>query len=283
MKTVNSISGGQTSAYIAANYKADVNLFSLVRTNDTSCMFPDAKLRQMVSDKIGTEFIGTLEDDIIIHTMFDLEQFIGSEITWVTGKSFEDLIRDKGGWLPNLMSRYCTTNMKLVPMFEWWYENVREPVETRIGFRANELNRADRMVAKTNEEGLSVIKATVSKHDSGKNKWQEFAWQKPAFPLINDQIYKDHIVKFWNGKPVRFAYMNNCVGCFHRNEILLNKMFELHPNKMEWFRKQENNQGGEGKGTWKKHITYDKIKNHKMQIELALEDFDECDSGHCGL
>jgi len=283
MKTVNSISGGQTSAYIAANYKADVNLFALVRTNDKSCLFPDKKLRQMVSDKIGTEFIGTLEDDIIIHTMFDLEQFLGSEIIWVTGKTFEDLIRDKGGWLPNLVSRYCTTNMKLVPMFEWWYHNVGEPVETRIGFRANELSRADRMVAKTDENGLSVIKATVSKHPSGKNKWQEFAWQKPVFPLMEDQIYKDNIVKYWNDKPVRFAYMNNCVGCFHRNEILLNKMFELHPNKMEWFRMQENNQGGAGKGTWKKGITYDKIKKHRMQIELALEDFNECDSGYCGL
>ena len=36
MITVNSISGGKTSAYIAANYKADYNVFSLVRTDDTN-------------------------------------------------------------------------------------------------------------------------------------------------------------------------------------------------------------------------------------------------------
>jgi hypothetical protein len=72
MKTVNSVSGGKTSAYIAANYPADYNVFALVRTTDMNCLYPDKKLRQVVSDKIGTEFIGTLEDDVIIHKMLDL-------------------------------------------------------------------------------------------------------------------------------------------------------------------------------------------------------------------
>ena len=69
MITVNSLSGGQTSSYIAANYPADFNVFALVRTSDPECIFPDEKIRQMVSDKIGTEFIGTLEDDMIIYTI----------------------------------------------------------------------------------------------------------------------------------------------------------------------------------------------------------------------
>ena len=61
MKTVNSLSGGKTSSYIAANYPADYNVFALVRTNDKNCLYPDKKIRQIVSDKIGIEFIGTLE------------------------------------------------------------------------------------------------------------------------------------------------------------------------------------------------------------------------------
>lgn len=73
MKTVNSLSGGKTSSYIAANYPADYNVFSLVRTDDVKVLFPDAKVRQIVSDRIGREFIGTLEEDTIIYTMLDLE------------------------------------------------------------------------------------------------------------------------------------------------------------------------------------------------------------------
>ena len=91
MKTVNSISGGKTSAYIAAHYPADYNLFCLVTTSDKNCLYPDKKLRQIVSDKIGREFIGTLEEDAIIHTMLDLEQYIGKEITWLNEFDFDDL------------------------------------------------------------------------------------------------------------------------------------------------------------------------------------------------
>ena len=115
MKTVNSISGGQTSAYIAANYKADYNIFSLVRTSDPKLKFPDDKIRQIVSDKIGAEFIGTLEMDEIIYTILDLEQFIGSKINWVSGLTFEEIIKKHGGFLPNSFSRYCTTDLKVKP------------------------------------------------------------------------------------------------------------------------------------------------------------------------
>ena len=79
MKTINSLSGGKTSSYVAVHYPADYNLFALVRTSDPRLKFPDAKVRQMVSDRIGKEFIGTLEMDEIIYTMFDLEQYIGQE------------------------------------------------------------------------------------------------------------------------------------------------------------------------------------------------------------
>jgi hypothetical protein len=281
MIKINSISGGKTSAYIAANYPADFNLFSLVRTDDKKCLFPDAKIRQIVSDKIGKEFIGTLEEDTIIYTMLDLEQFIGSKITWVSGITFDEVVKTKGGWLPNKLHRYCTTNLKLIPMFNWWHENIGEPVEMRIGFRANEMSRAKRMNEKLNKNGLLEIKATIEKHKNGRNKWSNFEWQKPHFPLIEDEIFKDKIEIFWKDKPVRFAFMNNCVGCFHRNEILLKKMFEKNPNKMQWFADQE--LGRNGKGTWRTGITYEKIKNHKLQFELFDEDFNDCDSGSCGL
>ena len=48
MKTINSLSGGKTSSYIAANYPADYNVFALVRTEDLSSKFKDDKIRQLV-------------------------------------------------------------------------------------------------------------------------------------------------------------------------------------------------------------------------------------------
>ena len=282
MKTVNSISGGKTSAYIAANYKADYNVFALVRTDDKNCIYPDAKVRQLVSDKLGTEFIGTLEDDIIINTILDLEQFIGQEIHWVTGKTFDEVI-DRNGkkYLPNATIRFCTTEMKLKPIFNWWQNKINEVVNMRIGFRANEQSRAKTMLNKTNENGFLEMKTIVGKRKT-QNKWADIEWQKPEFPLIKDNIYKDNVEEYWKDKPVRFAYMNNCVGCFHRSEVLLKHMSDKHPNKFNWFINAEQETGYNVR-TFKNGTSYQQIKNSFRQIELFDNDFNDCDSGYCGL
>ena len=281
MKTLTSISGGKSSAYCAANYPTDYNVFALVTTSDKLCMLPDAKLRQVVSDKIGREFIGTLEEDTIIHTILDLEQYLGKEIHWVAGITFDDIITNKGLWLPSLMHRYCTTEMKIKPLFDWVMENVGEPVQTSIGFRSGEERRANNMTAKLNDDGLAEFKAVVGKSNKGRNKWAMVPWQKPVFPMIDNGIRRDHVFEFWKDKPVRFAERNNCVGCFHRNSILLNLMFQKHPEKMEWFAKQEEE---EGKGRWQSGQTYRQIQAHKTQLSLMdLDSFGECEDGYCGL
>lgn len=277
MKTINSLSGGQTSSYIAVNYPADYNIFALVRTNDKSVLFPDAKIRQIVSDRIGVEFIGTLEDDKIIYTMLDLEQFIGKEITWLSKTTFEDVIKKAGGYLPNIMRRFCTQKMKVEPIAQWCYENTELPVEMRIGFRANEMSRAKTMIEKEVNE-LENFKFKVGEKN-GRNKWKELPYRKAKFPLIEDGIFKDSIVEFWKDKPVRFAYRNNCVGCFHRSELFLNHMSRRNEKQFDWFVEMEK----KNNCTFKSGITYEKIKQYKTQIDLFDEDFNDCDSGYCGL
>lgn len=281
MKTVTSISGGQSSAYLAANYPTDYNVFALVTIEDPKCSPKDKKLIQMVSDKIGREFIATAEDDIILHTILDLEQYIGNEIDWVNIITFDEVTETKGGWLPNKLHRYCTVEMKLRALFRWWRSKINEPVEMRIGFRGNEHRRATNMIERQNENGLLEFKDIVGKHKSGRNKWQTIEWQKPSFPLIKDGILRHTIVEYWKDQSVRFAPLNNCVGCFHRNPLLLRKMWDLHPEKMEWFASKERIKG---KGLWRHgQMSYDEIKKHKPQHEINFDELSDCDSGYCGL
>ena len=278
MKTVNSLSGGKTSSYIAAYYPADYNVFSLVRTDDKKCLFPDAKIRQEVSDKLRTEFIGTLEEDAIIYTMLDLEQYIGQKIDWVTGKTFDEIIvRKDKKYLPNVTQRFCTTEMKLKPIFNWWQNKFNKPIKMNIGYRANEGSRAKTMLNKTTKNGFSTFKTIVGKRKT-QNKWANIEWQKPMFPLIDDNIYKDKIEKYWKNKPVKFAYMNNCVGCFHRTPVLLKHLSDKQPNKYQWFIDAEKDTR-----TFKNGMTYKQIKNSFKQTSLFDDDFNECDSGYCGL
>ena len=279
MITVNSISGGKTSSFIAKNYPADYNIFSLVRTNDKECIYPDKKTRQIVSDKIGVDFIGTLEQDNIITIMLELEQYIGKEITWLTAKPFEDIIngdwnKGKNGshYLPNMMVRYCTTELKMKPIFEWWQNEINEVCEMRI----------ERMIEKLNDKGNEEIKVIVGKNKT-RNKWGMVEWRKPKFPLIEDRIDARFINDYWNkNKEVKFekGYYNNCVGCFHRQPMFLNKMSNEHSNKMEWFSKQEELNYP---NTFKKGQTYKEIISYNSQLELEWEDFNDCDSGYCGL
>ena len=283
MKTVNSLSGGKTSSYIAANYPADYNVFDLVRIEDEKCKFPDKKIRQEVEDRIQAPFIATAEDDMIIYTMLDLEQFIGQKIEWVTGRTFDEILMKKNGntFLPSYMRRFCTTEMKVEPIAKWVYETLGEGPIMRIGFRNNEHSRAKRMVERLNPEGFLEVKIRVGKHKNGNNKWKTVNYCRPEFPLITDGIYKDHIEEYWKEKPVRFAWMNNCVGCFHKEATLLKKMWEKHPDKLEWFASKERN--SINKATWKEFFTYDQIKEWNSQYELFDDDFNECDSGYCGI
>lgn len=278
MKTVNSLSGGKTSSYIAANYPADYDVFSLVRIEDENCRFKDEKIRKEVEDRIQAPFIATAEDDTIIYTMLDLEQFIGRPITWTTGETFEQIIKNHGGYLPNKIARYCTTDLKTMPILYWIYGTIKEPVQMRFGFRANETNRAKKMLDKLDEEGFTTVKATFSKRKDGRNSWQTVRYCKPEFPLIDGNIYKDNIENYWKDKPVRFAYMNNCVGCHWRSPILLKHMSDKMPEKMQWFADQERDSA-----KWRSDCRYSDVIKWQSQLQLFDDDFNECDSGYCGL
>ena len=128
------------------------------------------------------------------------------------------------------------------------------------------------------EDGFTKVKTTFTKLKDGRNSWGHYKYCKPEFPLIKDQIYKDNIEKFWDNKDVRFAYMNNCVGCWWRSPLLLKKMHTKHPNKIQWFADQETD-----KSKFKSDVKYSDIIKWKTQIELFDDDFNECDSGYCGL
>lgn len=291
MKQVNSLSGGKTSSYIAANYPADYDVFALVRIEDEKCKFPDKKIRQEVEDRIQAPFIATAEDDMIIYTMLDLEQYIGRKITWVTGKTFDEIINTKSKnktFIPQPTARFCTTKMKLQPIMDWWFKEISDIVEMRIGFRANETKRVKSVLSRCDINGISEDNIRIEINKDKNDKWKSLKWRKPSFPLVNDNIYKDNIEVYWKNKPVRFAWQNNCIGCFHANPLNLQRKSKMFPNKFNWFVKKEKESMRDYNGRkWLmgdyNGVTYEDIQKWNLQYELFDDDFNECDSGYCGL
>jgi len=281
MKKVNSISGGKTSSYMAVHYPADYNLFSLVRIEDNDNLWmkgKDEKTRQKISDKLGVEFIGTAEMDEIIYTILDLEQHIGSEITWITGKTFEEVIKQNYNYLPNKMTRFCTVEMKLKPIFNWLRQNTDLPVEMRIGFRPNEIKRADSVLARADENGLEYFETIIGKRGT-RNKWGKVPYRYCKFPLIDDNVSKDIIYNYWTDKKVRFAYRNNCVGCVNRQPLMISHMATKELDKVKWFEKQEIITGNR----FLSDVSFTQILKFGTQSNFFDDDFSDCDSGFCGI
>ena len=293
MITVNSVSGGKTSAKLMIDFPANYNIFQLVRTDVLKAKFmkgKDEKTRQLISDRIGLEFIGTMEEDECIYTILDLEQFTGQEIKINTSKkTFEEMVLQHGNrYLPSPLRRYCTEELKIQVAFEWWQENINEIVEMRIGYRANEMRRMASKIKSCDKNRIESFKHVIGTKETKKGIqqiWQTTKFSKPVFPFIElKPTWKDDILKFWEDKPVKFAEFNNCVGCFHREPALLKYQWEKNPEKMQIFsdfekgRKYLND-------TLKadKDITYEKIKNLNLNVKLTADSFSECDSGFCGL
>lgn len=291
MKTVNSVSGGKTSAKMMVDFPADFNIFQLVRTDKVLFMKgKDEPTRKLISDRIGLEFTGTLEEDECIYTILDLEQFTGQEIIINSSeKTFEKMILEHGDRvLPSTLRRYCTEELKINVAFDWWQKNINEVIEMRIGYRANEMKRMGLMMKRCDKNRILSHKVVIGSKETKKgiqNVWDEIPWQKPIFPFIEKQpTFKDQIETFWKDKPVRFAEFNNCVGCFHREPALLKYMWEKQEDKMQVFSDFEKNRKYKN-DTFKinDNITYEKIKGMNLNIKLTAESFSDCDSGYCGL
>jgi len=268
MKTVNSISGGKTSSYLAVHYPADYNLFSLVSVEDRKLTPIDKKFVQIISDKIGKEFIGTVEKDQTLQCVLDLEQKLGTEIIWLCGDSFEQIIKKAGGYLPNVMARFCTSEMKLKPIADYCRNEIKEIVSMRLGIRYDEENRV-------NYENTD-FKFHNGFSSNGRNKWVTEKYRELEYPLVQDKIEHYKIYKWSLQSGINFPNDSNCVGCFHKQVQQLRKNWIDEPLKMQWFTDQENN-----KKRFKKEMRYSEIKNIGLQTDFIFGGGSSCNSGGC--
>ena len=285
MKTINSLSGGKTSSYLAVHYPADYNIFSLVCIDDKKCVPLDKKIVQSINDKFEKygyikkygEFIATAEDDKTLKVMFDLEQMLGKQIVWVRGDSFETIIKKKGNVVPNMARRFCTSEMKMRPIGEFVYHNIMDkkdlqPVFSNVGFRYDEKERAKT----TMQEREIKTKLVIGKRKT-QQKWKEIFWGVSNYPLINNHISHPTIYKYWENKNLIFPEDSNCVGCFWKDVQQLRKNYDTNNAKMEWF----NNAEKKSNYNWKSEINYDQIKKVGKQLGFNYGGGSGCQGGFC--
>lgn len=313
MITVNSISGGKTSCYMALVHPADLNIFSCVCIDDFSCKPKDHALYKYCLDKLHGHFIASAEHDKTLKIMMDMEQLLGKEIIWVRGKSFDQII-DEAGVLPTWVRRFCTVYLKIIPCFEYTYFRYGK-VKMNIGFRADEIDRIinykggtvyhpvscrvpysrlelkeqfaswdAKPKSKTRTKnmlkiGKHLLDYPIYKERAKRMNWQSIEWLQPEFPLKRTFHYD--IRKFWREihPQILFPEDSNCRGCHHKPKELLQKNYMETPEYLQWFANQEK----KGKfNTWHDDgVPYEEIFQMRFTEEINFSDFTMCNSGAC--
>lgn len=295
---VNSVSGGKTSAFLAYHFPSEINLFCCVCIDEPKAKPKDSNVEKYAIEKLQGNFIASAEADETLKALMDLEQYLGREITWTRGKSYDSIIKDNSCTrLPSWVRRYCTTEMKILPTFEYLYFRGLTPCINQIGFRFDEKYRVKKFYydneGKPKNPHHFYYPTSCNNFGHKKQKHENIYFRRAKFPLIENQITKTDVRKFWQDKHIKFPEISNCVGCFHKDEYVLNKMFSLEPEKMQWFADIENYEKivPERKtkierpikmGTWLDNgLTYERIKKMKFNLEIPFSEFPVCDSSGC--
>lgn len=302
-KTVGSVSGGKTSSYMEIHYPSDIAIFACVCIDFQKAEPKDPAILNYCLEKLNGDFIASAESEKTLKIMMQLEQKLGREIVWVRGKSFDHII-DNAGCLPTWNRRFCTTEMKIKPIFEYIYPRFGL-VNENIGYRYDESHRAYGIEKRETiselltlfgdvEKVKSYIKEKYRKIDSimtdyplscnifgdRRNNLSDVLWAKKQYPLIDDRIRRIDINKYWKGFPeFDFPIESNCAGCHHKNPATIKRQFKREPEIMEWFSLQEK----KGKyNTWHDDVISYELKSKMNFTELLeMSGYGSCDSGGC--
>jgi 3'-phosphoadenosine 5'-phosphosulfate sulfotransferase (PAPS reductase)/FAD synthetase len=251
-------SGGRTSAYMTKRLIEEGLTDYIVTFQNTGKEMPQT-----------LDFINECDKRWGLNIVW-LEYRFGNQFEVVTyetaskdGRPFAELIEHKKHFLPNTMTRYCTTGLKIdtsrrylqsIGIDEWIVYNGIRYDEPRRWSKAKNLPSY-----KTEE--LPLVKWKVTKKDV--LDW----WKKQDFDLQLNEPY------------------GNCDCCFLKGKGKLAIIAKEKPELFNWWIDKEKKHfeyGRSNKGSFKQEITYQQIKD-KAQSQLGLWDDDPSFECFCNI
>jgi 3'-phosphoadenosine 5'-phosphosulfate sulfotransferase (PAPS reductase)/FAD synthetase len=219
-----SFSGGRTSAYM---------LWRVLQSNGG------------LPDEAKVCFANTgKEEEATLEFVRDCSVNWGVPITWVeyrpgpafevvtfetasrNGEPFEAVISQRGGYLPNRVARYCSSELKTRTMHRYLRSVGWEEWDTFIGIRADEPRRVAKFRAnphpetKAEEVHMPLVPSNVGAKDVGK------FWESQSFDLRLPNI---------NGKTMH----GNCDLCYLKPGDQIVSLIAEKPDRAVWWAAQE--------------------------------------------
>jgi len=167
------------------------------------------------------------------------------------GEPYAALI-DKRGYLPNVVSRFCTQDLKIRVIKRFMMALGHKHWRSAIGIRYDEPARWSRV------RGIA-----------DKERWE--AW----LPLVDWKITKPMVLEYWRGMPFDLQlqhYQGNCDLCFLKGRNKMKRILAEHPEKGEWWKEQEKKVGG----TFRKGLSVEWFQE-LMRMQPELFDYEEPD------
>jgi 3'-phosphoadenosine 5'-phosphosulfate sulfotransferase (PAPS reductase)/FAD synthetase len=130
------------------------------------------------------------------------------------GLPFEQVI-DMKQYLPNRVTRFCTTELKIKPMSLYLQSLGYKHWDTAVGIRKDEPNRYHKM----------------------KNKVKKDRWDY-IFPLWDFNATKESVVKFWSEQSFDLkihSEHSNCDFCFLKGTKKKVAQAHLMPERLQWW------------------------------------------------
>jgi 3'-phosphoadenosine 5'-phosphosulfate sulfotransferase (PAPS reductase)/FAD synthetase len=137
------------------------------------------------------------------------------------GEPYETLLKERG-YLPNPVSRFCTTALKIRPMRDYARSLGWEHWINAVGLRFDE----GRRVAKLKDQ---------------RERWETVA------PLYDAKVVKEDVTAFWQAQEFDLQLENvggktplgNCTGCFLKSAKTLSAIFRNNPAEADWWIRME--------------------------------------------
>lgn len=219
-----SFSGGRTSAYM---------LWRVLQSNDG---LPD--------DAIVCFCNTGKEEEATLKFVQECGRRWGVPITWLEytglsefrvtsykeasrqGEPFEAVIKQRGGYLPNKVARYCSSELKTRTMHRHLKSIGWEDWDTFIGIRADEPRRVAKFRA---------------------NPRPEYKGEEVHMPLAIEGISADDVGNFWRNQPFDLELPNiqgktmhgNCDLCYLKPASQVLSLIKEKPERAIWWGKME--------------------------------------------
>jgi hypothetical protein len=234
-----SFSGGRSSAMMAKimldNYDRNDLIFTFANTGKEMPETLDFVHECDVNWNLGVVWIEYDKE-----TRF---RIVTRETASEDGRPFAELI-EKRKYLPNTVQRFCTSELKVVPMKRYIQSLGYKTWDCAIGIRYDEANRYRRL-----------------KGNSGKDKWEYL------FPLYDFKVTKKQVFEFWGAQSFDLkipSEYSNCDFCFMKGLAKKVNQARKMTERIDWWIEQEQ----KTKGTFHKEYNCVSIKIMAQQNEL---------------